>query len=114
MTTNKTAKTKNETTMVKFLWNGIKVGGKLYPAYYSKGGLIDKYPAETIVIYGKRYAPLPEIEGLTIKNESDIRADYFENDRIKVFPTNPHYPAVNSAYEAYEQHRDRIRTRKFN
>lgn len=102
----------NKQTQVKFLWNGIKVDGKLYPVWYSKGGYGDKYPTETIGISVKDYQRLPKIEGLEITNESESQVDYFDNDRIKVFPTNPHYPAVNAALNAYNKHRERVRMKR--
>jgi hypothetical protein len=78
---------------VKFMWNGIKVGGKLYGAWYSE--YIDQ--GGTITIRAKRYESLPKIEGLVITNDSDHQSDYFCNDTIRVSPGNPHYAAVVAA-----------------
>jgi len=90
--------------MHKFMWNGIKADGKLYRAWYSKGQLINA-PEGTITIYGRDYyPPLPAIEGLTVQNDSEMQTDYFETDRVRVTPDNPHYPAVLAAYEKQEAH----------
>lgn len=88
---------------VKFMWNGIKVDGKLYRAFYSDGQLIN-HPAGTITIYGRDYKSFPKIAGLTIHNNSDSMTDYFETDTIRVTPDNVHYAAVRKAIEANREH----------
>jgi hypothetical protein len=89
--------------MTKFMWNGIKVDGKLYTAWYSKGSLIN-HPGETITIYAKEYKRFPQIEGLNVENGTDIMTDYFEKDRIRVSSDNKFYPAVYAAYLKGEEH----------
>ncbi len=88
---------------VKFLWNGIKVDGKLYRAFYSEGKLIH-YPEGTITIFAKDYEHFPKIEGLTVENDTELQSDYFETDRIYVTPGNTHYPAVIEAMKQKEAH----------
>ncbi len=85
------------------MWNGIKKDGKLYKARYDDGKRLNQ-PEGTITIHGKRYEPLPQIEGLNIQNDTDIMTDYFENDVIRVTPDNPHYPAVAEALEKQKEH----------
>jgi len=92
--------------MLKFLWNGIKLDGKLYRARYSPGELIN-YPAGTITIYAKDYGRFPKIEGLTVINDSDIITDYFGKDRIYVTPDNPYYQQVKTALDAENKHYSR-------
>jgi hypothetical protein len=92
--------------MLKFIWNGIKLDGKLYRAHYSLGKVIGQ-PAETITIYAKNYKRFPAIAGLTVQNDSDIMTDYHETDRIRVRPDNVHYAAVKSALDAYNKHYSR-------
>jgi hypothetical protein len=88
----------------RFLWNGVKVDGKLYRAWYSKGGLIN-YPESTITIYGRDYWPhFPQIDGLNVQNDTEFQTDYYETDRVRVTPDNPHYPAVHAAWEKQEAH----------
>ena len=88
---------------VKFMWNGIKVDGKLHKAHYSNSKLFN-HPEGTITIYGKGYSDLPRLEGLTVQNDSDTMTDYFENDRIRVTPDNRYYNDVLEAYQKQEEH----------
>lgn len=99
---------------IRFMWNGIKVDGKLHRAWYSTGTLIG-HPAGTIIIYGKGYYPgIPQIEGLQIQNDSDSMTDYFEKDRIRVTPDNPHYSAVMEAVKKQDAHQKKIYSKSFN
>ena len=88
---------------IKFLWNGIKVDGKLYRAYYSDGELLNN-PKGTLSIYGKDYESFPKIEGLNIQNDSESQSDYFCNDKIRVTPDNIHYAAVLEAIRMVKEH----------
>lgn len=97
---------------VKFMWNGIKVDGKLHKCYYSTSPLTH-YPAGTITIYGKNYTDLPVIEGLAIENDSDIMTDYFENDRIRVLPDSKYYAEVKAACEKQNEHRKKMFAKKY-
>lgn len=93
---------------IKFLWNGIKIDGKLYRVWYSDGELIgNKYPKGTLTIYRKDYGPMPIIQGLTVQNDSDMITDYFERDRIRVTPGNEHFAAVFSAMQSAKDHYNR-------
>lgn len=87
---------------IKFMYNGIKVNGKLYRAWYSYGNLSNKYPDGTITIYRKDYDALPQIEGLNVQNNTEILTDYFETDRIRVEPSNRWYSLVLEAYNKQE------------
>lgn len=91
---------------VKFMWNGIKVDGKLYRAFYSDGALLH-HPAGTITIYGRDYTNFPAIPGLNVENDTDIMTDYFEQDRIRVMPDSPHYQAVLEAHKKNKAHNDK-------
>jgi len=93
--------------MYKFMWNGIKVDGKLHRAWYSKSKLVG-YDEGTITIYARDYWPgLPQIEGLTIHNATEIQTDYFEHDHVRVPPDNPHYADVLAAYEKQRAHEEK-------
>jgi len=90
--------------MLKFLWNGIKLDGKLYRARYSPGEVINQ-PVGTITIYAKDYdSHFPAITGLTITNDTDIMTDYHAKDLIRVTPDNPYFPQVKAALDAYNRH----------
>jgi hypothetical protein len=97
--------------MLKFLYNGIKLDGTLYKGTYSKGTYTEqsKIPQGTITIYAKDYKRFPLIEGLEIKNNSDSMVDYFEEDKIRVIPTNKYYQEV---FQAWEKQEEKIRIRK--
>ena len=88
---------------VKFMYNGIKIDGKLYPANYSKCDLF-KRPAGTIVIYLKNYNHLPQVEGLNTQNNTDSKTDYYEKDRLYIEPSSPFYAEVLQAIKARDEH----------
>jgi len=89
---------------IKFMWNGIKVAGKLHRVFYSDAKLIGNYPAGTITIYAKDYKSLPKIEGINVQNDSDCQTDYFETDRARILPGNPHYAAITAAMKQRQDH----------
>lgn len=97
---------------VEFVWNGIKIGDKIYRASYSKFNL-NSTGEDNITIYGKNYKDLPKIDGLTIENNSDSMTDYCENDRIRVKRDNPHWDAVLKAYMKQQEHDSKIAKRKY-
>lgn len=85
--------------MLKFFYNGIKDnGGKLQKCWYSKGAYIN-LPEDTITIYAKGYTGLSKgiREAFNVENNSDGMTDYFETDRIRVFPSHPLYAEVHAA-----------------
>lgn len=90
--------------MLKFMYNGIKLNGKLYKGNYSKGGYTKQsgISNDTITIYARDYEDFPKIEGLQVQNNSDSMTDYFEKDRIRVAPTNQYYSLVYEAWEKQE------------
>ena len=91
---------------VKFLWNGIKVDGVLYRAYYYKEDYTTSsgIPKDTITLYAKDYSSIPQIEGLQIENDSDSMTDYFETDQIRIYPNNKYYNDALSAYQKKVEH----------
>lgn len=88
---------------IKFMWNGIKVDGKLYRCHYSDGKLLN-HPEGTLTIYRKDYGPMPEIPSLIIHNDSDMSTDYFEKDRIRIMPDNLYYDDVKNAIGLANKH----------
>lgn len=97
-------------TDVKWLWNGIKVDGKLHRAHYSmgtvviegetKGGYVSVYARDLLV-------GLPRLVGESVVNRSDSQTDYFERDHMRIAPDSRHYNAAVAAYEAQEKHREK-------
>ena len=98
---------------IKFMYNGIKVDGKLYKVSYH-GGPYHTLPEGTITITAKSLVEgLPYIPGFAIQNETDSQTDYFEKDRVRVMLSSPHYAAVKAALDKCEQrHEERIQRRK--
>jgi hypothetical protein len=90
----------------KFVWNGIKVNGKLHRCSYSYGALLH-HPEGTITIYAKDYTPLPKINGLTAENNSEYVSDYVVQDLVRVTPDNVHYAAVKDALRLRTEHFDK-------
>ncbi|MFA5350901.1 MAG: hypothetical protein WC357_06205 [Candidatus Omnitrophota bacterium] len=80
---------------IKLLKKGMKINGKYYPCFYS--------PARNnlhgnATIYIKSYDPLPEEAHkiLQVENQSDMRTDYFEKDRIRIAPDSPYFARVEA------------------
>ncbi len=96
---------------IKFLWNGIKVDGKLHRVFYSGAELIGNYPKGTLTIYARDYKSLPKIPGVNVQNDSDMMTDYFETDRARILPDNPHYAAICAALQKLKKHNSK---RKYN
>ena len=100
--------------MLKFYWNGIKEdGGALQGCHYSNSQLIN-HPSGTITIYGKRYRNFSAgvHAAFTVKNDSDIQTDYFENSSIRVLPSHPMYATVFAALTAQTAHDDKMRNKR--
>ena len=91
---------------LKFMYNGIKLEGKSYRAYYSIGQLTNR-PENTITIYAMEYSHLPRIAELTVENNTDSMTDYFQKDRIRIEPTDKLYTEVYAAYIKQQAHRDK-------
>lgn len=92
---------------LKFFYNGIKgADGKLQKASYSLGNWTNK-PETMLRIYGKNYNFFStEIKGvLKVEDGSDMQSDYFENEHIDIYETNPLYPQVLEAYKKQELHK---------
>ncbi len=95
---------------IKFFYNGIKInGGKLQTCKYSCGNYTASsgIPDGTITIYKKynqNFESLCFSENtkgfFTLENNSDGMTDYFESDKIRVYPNHPLYPEVLKALEA--------------
>lgn len=81
--------------MVKFMWNGIKVDGKLYTARYRLAS--PGIHVGCIYIMAKKYKDFPVVPGLTVTNDSDSMTDYFCKDEILVSPASPYFPDVLQA-----------------
>ena len=91
---------------IKFMWNGIKIDGKLYRCHYSDGKLIN-HPDGTLTIYRKDYGQMPQVEGLNVQNDTDMMTDYFERDRIRIDHNNKFYNDVKNALSMANAHNEK-------
>lgn len=84
-----------------FVWNGIKIDGRLYRASYwlKEDG--------TIILHAKDYARIPSIEGVITTNGSDIVTDYFETDRLTVAPGTEYYEQAKAGLARHDAHFDK-------
>ena len=95
---------------IRFMWNGIKVNGKLHPAFYSISRQAHTIGSHTIpaqaTVYARRCNRFPqEVQAaFAVKNDSDSMTDYFESDHFSAEPTHPLYPAIEAAAKARAEH----------
>jgi len=90
---------------IKMMYNGIKVGGKLYRGWFAKSGYVRNGSVcnDTITFYAKSSTPnLPRKIGLYVENDSDITTDYFDNDRVHFAPEHNLYQDVLAAWKKAE------------
>ena len=74
---------------IRIYWNGLKVdGGKLTRCCYAFD--TDR---EEVRIYARDYADLPR-DLFEVKNDTDLYADYFDEDRATVGKTHPLYKYI--------------------
>lgn len=98
---------------VKFMYNGIKIDGKLYRGHWSNGPWVEGVNPAQVTFYRKDYGPMPSL-GLPLENESDSRTDYFEKDRIRFTPGKPFYAEALAACKLQEEKRNERRMAKEN
>lgn len=87
---------------IQWMWNGIKVDGKLYRARYRKGNLVN-FPEDTLTVYAHSL-----IDGLPnvgkVENNSEMMTDYHETDSMRILPTDATYSEALSAFLKQEEH----------
>lgn len=95
-----------ETKNIKFMWNGIKVDGKLIRAGYSiSAGPCNEAGDSEITIYARQCSDsLPTLDSETVINNTDIIVDYFERDKMRVSPTSRWYQVVKAAAVKRRKH----------
>ena len=92
---------------IKWMYNGVKVDGKLYKARYSRFIPIGK-DEEQITVTAKCYWDgLPKIGN--VENGSDPMTDYFEKDKIKISRNSPYWDEVVKAMEKFKIHSQKTR-----
>lgn len=80
---------KANATPIKFYYNGIKLNGsdELIKCGYSLNG-------ESVCIYADGYGRQLPRDIFTVKNETDVYTDYFDEDHATVTPDHPLYKFV--------------------
>jgi hypothetical protein len=80
---------------IKLLKKGIKLDDKYFPAWYSSA---KNNINGNATIYIKGYKPLPQeaYSLLNIQNDTDLRTDYFDKDKIRISPESPYFKQVET------------------
>lgn len=99
---------------IRFMYNGLKIAGKLYKASYSKGSYteLSGLPEGTLTIYAKDYSRFPRIEDFEYHNETDSQTDYFDNDKIRIRPDHPLYEKASQGYLKQVAHSEKVNARR--
>lgn len=88
-----------KTSTVRFFSNGIRINGarELCKVFYNVDGRHDG--KECVTIYERSGNDNQRIPAdlFCIENDTDIMTDYFEYDRVEVFPDHPLYPFIRAA-----------------
>lgn len=79
--------------MIKIQQNGVKWEGGYTPCFYSTDSL-----DSCVIIYARDYEHLPAELG-NVQNDTDSREDYFEGDRVKLYPGDKYYSEALAAYK---------------
>ena len=88
---------------IKFMYNGIKVNGKLVKGFWGKGGYTN---GAEFCFYADSYYS-PELRELfSVRNDSDIMTDYHETEHVYFFPGDQNIEQVAAAYKKQELRRD--------
>ena len=94
-----------EVLKVKFMYNGIKVNGKLYGGHWSNGPYVAGNEG-LITFYASGYEKVPN--GIfEVENDSDIMTDYFVNDIIRFYPDKPYYLQAVNAHLMFKEKADK-------
>ncbi|MCH4200545.1 MAG: hypothetical protein LKF87_12180 [Clostridium tyrobutyricum] len=100
---------------IKFVWNGIKVDGKLTGANYLIGPYMDsKIETGTVTLVAKDSVSLPNI-GLEIENHSNEEPnylDYHDNDKMRIEKGHPFYKDAYKAYLKMEEHYQKLKDKE--
>jgi len=84
---------------IKFMYNGIKINGKLVKGFYSKSNYTN---GAKFCFYSDSYCSIELRENFKVRNDSDSQTDYFEQDSIFFFENDKYINQVNAAYKNQE------------
>lgn len=84
---------------LKFMYNGIKIDGKLHKGHWSKSQYLN---GAEFAFYSDDYSSKELRQHFKVKNDSDIMTDYFEKDTIYFMPNDEHIEEVRIAWKQNE------------
>lgn len=84
---------------VKFMYNGIKINGKMVKGFWSKGSYTN---GALYCFYADSCFSRELREVFSVKNESDIMTDYFETDKIYFFTGDKYLKEVENVFKQQE------------
>ena len=87
----------NKENTIRWFWNGFKIGkGKLIKCNIGEG--TDLQLKKHLNIRPTNYEYFPaEIDALfQVKNRTDYMIDYFDKDKIEIYPDHPLYSELSS------------------
>lgn len=90
---------------VKFMYNGIKIDGKLFGGHWSNGPYVSGNDG-LITFYAAGYGRMPDI-GLEVHNDSDYQTDYVVEDVIRFRPGKLYYQEALNAYGLFKTKADK-------
>ena len=98
-------------TTPRFVWNGIKLNGKLFRATYSIGPYNPRSGiAESTISIRAKNCPisLPDLDDCAVENNTDSQMDHFEKDTLRIPKDSRWYEAASAALNAQYEHRIKI------
>ncbi len=95
--------------MIKFMYNGIKINGKLIKGSWNKAGYTNgaKY-----AFYADSYFCKELRECFQVINKTEIMEDYFETETIYFFENDKNIKEIEKAYNSQEFKRNTKRFKK--
>lgn len=85
---------------MKLLKKGIRDDqGQYFPVFYCNGQIyVEGALKDCITIYSRTYKRFSDDirQHFIVENDSDSMTDYFEKDRIRIFPDSPHFATLQN------------------
>ena len=95
----------NEMNEVKFMYNGIKINGKLIKGYWSYGSN-NFYNKNIMAMFVAKldwnYDPKLLREYFKVDNDTDIYTDYFDSDSINFYAGDKNLEEIKKAWQKQE------------
>jgi hypothetical protein len=83
---------------IRFLKHAVTNGEIKARVFYSDGQICrDGKPLECVTLYGRDYSDaLGKIFSNGYENDTDLMTDYFDQGRVRIFPSDPLYAEVKA------------------